>query len=84
MRTTLDIEDDVLQAAKELARRERVSAGRIVSRLLRVALSGSAEESGPSTQDKVVRAAGFRPFYAPEQRLVTNEMIDQLRDAEGV
>lgn len=84
MRTTLDIEDDVLQAAKELARRERVSAGHIVSRLLRVALSGTADDSVPGTQDKMVRAAGFRPFHAPEQRLVTNDMIDQLRDAEGV
>ena len=35
MRTTLDIDDDVLRAAKELAQRERVSAGQVVSRLLR-------------------------------------------------
>lgn len=84
MRTTLDIEDDVLQAAKELARRERVSAGHIVSRLLRIALSGTADDSVPRTQDQMVSAAGFRPFYAPERRLVTNDMIDQLRDAEGV
>jgi hypothetical protein len=34
MRTTLDIDDDVLRAAKELAQRERVSAGQVVSRLL--------------------------------------------------
>jgi len=39
MRTTLDIDDDVLAAAKELARRENSSAGRIVSRLLRDALT---------------------------------------------
>ena len=40
MRTTLDIEDDVLAAAKELARRQGTSAGEVVSRLPRVALSG--------------------------------------------
>src|ERR1700740_3498375 len=33
MRTTLDIDDDVLQAAKELARRQGKTAGRIVSEL---------------------------------------------------
>jgi hypothetical protein len=35
MRTTLDIDDDLLAAAKELARRERSTAGQVVSRLLR-------------------------------------------------
>ena len=41
MRTTLDIEDDVLAAAKELARRQRLSAGQLISRLLREAMSGT-------------------------------------------
>ena len=31
MRTTLDIDDDLLAAAKELARRENVTAGQVVS-----------------------------------------------------
>ena len=35
MRTTLDIDDDLLAAVKELARRERSTAGQVVSRLLR-------------------------------------------------
>jgi hypothetical protein len=80
MRTTLDIEDDVLAAAKELARRQGVSAGQVVSRLLRSALSGDtrARPSG------VAVVAGFRPFAASDQRLVSNELIDQLRDLEGL
>jgi len=40
MRTTIDIEDDVLIAIKEMARRERVSAGKTLSRLAREALAG--------------------------------------------
>jgi predicted nucleic acid-binding protein len=40
MHTTLDIDDDLLVAAKELARRENLTAGQIVSRLLREALTG--------------------------------------------
>ena len=34
MRTTLDIDDDLIAAAKELARHEGTTAGQIVSRLL--------------------------------------------------
>ena len=79
MRTTLDIEDDVLAAAKELARRQGVSAGKVVSKLLRSALTGeaSAQRSGAAF------VAGFRPFVASNQQLVSNEQIDQLRDLEG-
>lgn len=80
MRTTLDIEADVLAAAKELARQQGVSAGQVVSRLLRAALSGttSAERSAAAV------VAGFRPFAASDQQLVNNEQIDQLRDREGL
>ena len=45
MRTTLDIDDDVLLAAKERAARERTSVGAVVSRLARDALSG---KTGPA------------------------------------
>lgn len=84
MRTTIDIEDDVLQAAKELAKRERVSAGHVVSRLLRLALLGAPDEAAQGPKGEMERASGFRPFSSPKQRVVTNEMIDELRDAEGI
>jgi hypothetical protein len=77
MRTTLDIDDDLLRAAKELARREKLSAGQVVSRLLREALAhGGAAAKGPGV-------GGFRPFPAGD-RVVTNDEIDALRDAEGI
>ena len=41
MRTTLDIEDDVQAAAKEMASRQRLSAGQLISRLLREKMSGT-------------------------------------------
>lgn len=34
MRTTIDIEDDVLETVKELARLQNISAGQVVSKLL--------------------------------------------------
>lgn len=84
MRTTVDIEDDVLQAAKELARQQQVSAGTVISRLLRIALSGGATGSAPGTSAGEAGVAGFRPFAARDQKLVTNEQVDRLRDQEGV
>jgi hypothetical protein len=80
MRTTLDIEDDVLAAAKELAQRQGVSAGKVVSSLLRSALTAEA----PAQRSGAAVVAGFRPFAASNQRLVSNKQIDQLRDLEGL
>jgi hypothetical protein len=77
MRTTLDIDDDLMRAAKELARREKLSAGQVVSRLLRQALAHEvAAAKGPGV-------GGFRPFPAGD-RVVTNDEVDALRDAEGI
>lgn len=78
MRTTIDIEDDVLAATKELARLQNVSAGYIVSKLIREALAGHQQALAG---EKVV--AGFRPFPA-RGTLVTNGQVDELRDQEGV
>jgi hypothetical protein len=79
-RTTLDIEDDMLAAAKGLAHRRGVTAGKVVSSLLRSSLSGKA----PAQPSDAAAVAGFRPFAASHQQLVSNEQIDQLRDLEGI
>ena len=73
MRTTLDIEDDVLAAAKELAHRQGVTAGKVVWSHLRSALTGNASAQ-PSDAAAV---AGFRPFAASDQQRVNNEQIDR-------
>lgn len=81
MRTTIDIEADVLAAAKEIARQQQVGVGKVISKLVREALIGQvsahAAASDPDTR------TGFVPF--PDRGvLVTNELIDRLRDAENV
>ncbi|MBL8423400.1 MAG: hypothetical protein JNK06_07885 [Candidatus Accumulibacter phosphatis] len=85
MRTTLDIDEDVLAAAKELARRQRVSAGQVVSQLLRRALTGEELPALPagSVVGSVVPVAGFRPFPAG-RAVVTNDDVNALREIEGV
>lgn len=43
MRTTLNLDDDLLQAARSLARQRGESIGAVVSRLLREALAPDAD-----------------------------------------
>ncbi len=90
MRTTLDISDDVLLAAREIARRDRKTLGQIVSEMMRRGLArGSATElaegaaSVVSPVDAQLRALGLRTL-PPRGGVVTNELIDRLREQEGV
>ena len=80
MRTTLDIDEDLLAAAKELARKEGCSAGQVVSRLLRRSLTGQQA----ATVAKRKSATGFEPFPAKAGVVITNDLVNALRDAEGV
>ncbi|HUW25567.1 MAG TPA: CopG family transcriptional regulator [Gallionella sp.] len=82
MRTTIDIEDDVLAAAKELARLQNVSAGQVVSRLVRQALAGPQNAAKPAQQTEKANI-GFRPFPS-RGVMVTDEQVNLLRDQEGV
>ena len=43
MRTTLEIEDEIHMAAKDLARKRKVSLGKVISDLARQALTREAE-----------------------------------------
>jgi hypothetical protein len=79
MRTTLDIDEDVLLAAKELARHQGITAGQVISDLSRQALTGDIAKPVPPKRS----ATGFRPF-APRGNVVTNALIDKLRDESGV
>lgn len=85
MRTTLDIDADVLEAAKELARRQNLTAGKVVSQVLRNALTGQSGQvkPGKGAKPEEPAVAGFRPFPAGKT-VVTNETINRLRETEGI
>lgn len=72
MRTTLDIDEDVLLAMREIARREGVSMGKALSDLARRALTG---EIKTETRNGV-------PLFPcqPDAGVVTLEFVNQLRD----
>jgi hypothetical protein len=79
MRTTLDIEDDVLQAAKELAQREGSTAGEIISSLARRGLAA------PVAQKKNRPAMrGGVPVLPSRGEVVTLERVQKFRDQEGI
>lgn len=75
MRTTLNVDDDVLMAVKERARRERRSAGEVLSDLARQALTAKSTEHA----SEVGARNGFVPLPS-RGRPVTNALIDELRE----
>jgi len=81
VRTTLDIADDVLLAAKEAARRQKRSLGDVITELARRSLvQPSADEprQGPAPRTRLARL-GIQPL--PKRGgVVSNETINQLRD----
>lgn len=80
MRTTLDIDDDVLFAAKELAAHEKSSAGRVISHLARLSLNRSEKTN---SKQKFVMKDGI-PTRVSRGEIITLEDIQKIMDAEGI
>ena len=87
MRTTLDIADDVLFAAKEVAKREKKPLGAIISELARKAFAESGAP-GKATSDVTASAEWLSSYgivpLPSRGGLVTNELVNRLREEEGV
>lgn len=82
MRTTIDIDQDVLETAKEIAKKEKKSAGAVISELARrgfYAGRSSVEEPPEPYGDK-----NGVPVLSPTGSLVTEESIRKIRDAEEI
>jgi hypothetical protein len=73
MRTTLDLDDDVLQAAKELAAVRKSTAGKVLSELAR---RGLAAPRAARVRNGVPLLAG-RPAGSPKP---TMKLVNDLRD----
>jgi hypothetical protein len=80
MRTTLDIDDDVLLAAREHAAREQKSLGAVVSELARESLRRPA--AAPSRRGKA-RAGGRFAVLPHRSEVITLEHVRTLQDSEG-
>jgi hypothetical protein len=72
MRTTLDLDDDVLQAVKELAEFRGSTAGKVLSELARKALE-------PTGKPRVRNGVPLLPVRHGAPRL-TMKRVNELRD----
>ncbi len=73
MRTTLDLDDDVLGAAKDLAAAKRTTVGKVISELVRAALT---PKRAPSVRNGVPLLPR-RPAGTPRPSLA---LVNKLRD----
>jgi hypothetical protein len=73
VRTTLDIDDDVLQAAKELAAARRSSAGKVLSELVRQALA-------PNVARRIRNGVPLLPQRPAGASRPTMKLVNRLRD----
>ena len=75
MRTTLDLDADVLQAAKELAESRGTTAGKVLSELARKGLEGP----------RAARVRNGVPLLPGRERAarVTMKLVNELRDDDG-
>ena len=86
MRTTIDIDSDVLAAAKALAQSGHSTAGRVISDVMRRAIAmGLAYPDAPVATHKVAEPEpvyGFSPLTSGGN-IVTNDMVRAIRDELG-
>jgi hypothetical protein len=75
VRTTLDLDDDILQAAKELATARGISAGKVLSELARKALT-------PLETPQVRNGVPLLPPHPPGSPRLTMKLVNELRDDE--
>lgn len=85
MRTTLDIDDDILAAAKDLARAEGKTAGQVLSDLARRALtSPGIRHVGMADGQQAAYDAGdddlWVTFPKREGVIVTPELVRRVQD----
>lgn len=80
MRTTLNIDDDVLSAAKERAAREKISLGQALTRLARAGLAGTGAERAGSAAKPLGRLA----LLPRRKEIVALEHVRAIADEEGV
>jgi hypothetical protein len=80
MRTTLDLDDDVLQAAKELAQYENKTAGQVLSELARMGIlcRNMHDQESQDNDDPFIIKDGL-PVLRSRGRIVTNEMVKRIQ-----
>ena len=79
MRTTLALDDDVFNIARQKAQKERISIGAAVSELMRLGIRSKQTAASvlPATRSKYA-------VLPARDELITNEHVYQLMEQEGI
>jgi hypothetical protein len=73
VRTTIDLDDDILLAAKEIAAAKGLTAGKVVSDLVRKALE-------PRSAERIRNGVPVMPRQASGTPKMTMTLVNELRD----
>lgn len=82
MRTTLNLAEDALIAARNIAQRDRVSLGEAVSDLIRRAAAGGSQAPNAGAQRAPLR--GRFALLPARDELITPQHVRDLMDREGI
>jgi hypothetical protein len=79
MRTTISIDDDIFNIARQKAQKERVYIGHVISDLARQGIRNAQQvkASRPIAKSKY-------PVFGKRNETITSEHIDNLKDQEGI
>lgn len=78
MRTTIDIDEDVLQGAKERAATDGTTAGRVISDWARSGFFIGRDQS------KKKRILNGVPLLPSRGKIVSMKLIQEIMDEEGI
>lgn len=79
MRTTLDIDDDVLRTAKEMAAKEKRSAGAVISDLARRGF-----QAAPVTGNRDAKVRNGIPLLPSRGETITLSHVREILEEEGI
>jgi hypothetical protein len=84
MRTTLDIDDDVLFAAKEIAAKERKTAGKILSEIFRRGIQSGGPDPNAEKPGQPYAMKNGIPILPTRGEVVTTNQIQRIMEDEGI
>ena len=81
MRTTLNLDEDALIAARNVAQRDRLSLGEAVSELIR---RGATAGSGHLSRQRRVALRGRFALLPVREEVITPQHVRELMEREGI
>jgi hypothetical protein len=79
MRTTISIDDDIFNIARQKAQKERVSIGHVISELARQGMRNAQQIKG----DRPIPKSKYA-VLGKRDEIITSEHIYKLMDQEGI